>query len=80
MKIRKEEIPARQRRKSLQFPELRELKSGECAVYDLSEAKRVRASVAYLKKCEGINFVTRTFPECDEIKVWLKNNGGKNEQ
>ena len=71
MEIRQEK-PRKRRRSTLQFPELRDLKPGLCAVYDISESVKVRAAIAYLKKSQGLEFKTNTFPETEEIKVWLK--------
>ena len=71
MEIR-EGKPPRQQRNTLQFPELRRLQSGQCAVYHIDLANRVRASIAYLRKSDGLEFITRTFPDEQEIKVWLK--------
>jgi hypothetical protein len=71
MKIRQEN-PQKKRRSTLQFPELLNLTPGFCAVYDISESVTVRAAIAYLKKTRGLEFKTNTFPETEEIKVWLK--------
>lgn len=70
MEIR-EEQPPKQRRGTLQFPELRDLKPGQVAVYDLAYAVKVRASVAYLRRYDKLDLKTGTVPEANEIKVWI---------
>ena len=72
MEIREDKKPPRQVRSTLQFPELRKLQAGQCAVYDIDMANRVRASIAHLRKSDGLEFITRTYPDDNEIKVWLK--------
>ena len=71
MKIR-EEKPPKQKRSTLQFPELRDLKRGQVAVYDLGFLTKVRASVAWLRRYDGRNLKTVTDPDANEIKVWLE--------
>ena len=78
MEIR-EEQPPKQRRGTLQFPELRNLEPGKVAVYDLAYATKVRASVAYLRRYDGLDLKTTTVPEANEIKVWLNPTTEKEE-
>ena len=71
MEIR-EEKPPKQKRSTLQFPELRDLKLGQVAVYDLAFLTKVRASVAWLRRYDKLNLKTMADPAENEVKVWLE--------
>ena len=65
------QIPPKQG-KPMHFPELRSLKSGQCAVYPMSAREKVRSACAFIKRQYGTAFVTRSDWDADEFKVWLK--------
>lgn len=71
MEIR-EESPPKQRRSTLQFPELRDLKIGQVAVYDIAFTRKVRYTVAHLRRHEGMALKTIIDTQSNEIKVWVE--------